>query len=204
MISTKPFVKICGISRLSDAKLAIKLGADAIGFIAYQKSPRYQTPEQVKSICEQLPQNILKVIVTVNSDLKKINQYIKSGINRVQLHGDEDIDYAKQIKIPIWRAIRLHSEEQVTEKFPCEMFVIDSEIEGLYGGTGKVANWKLAQQFVKNHNEPVLIAGGISIYNFKEALQITKAYGIDLSSSLEDKPAIKNHQKINQLFKKIN
>ena len=202
MKSTKPFVKICGISRLSDAKLAIKLGADAIGFIAHHKSPRFQTPKQIEQISQKLPSKFPKVLVTVNLDHKTLDKYVEAGINIVQLHGEEDVNYAKQIKIPIWRAIRLHSISQIKENFPCQMFIIDSVSPNskVYGGTGKKADWKLAKQFIEYQATPTLIAGGIGTTNFQSALQNTKAYGVDISSSLEDSPAIKNHQKIRQFF----
>ena len=204
--SKKHFVKICGISKPADAQLAIKLGADALGFISYEKSPRFQTPQQVKAICKQLPHHIKKVLVCVNLPLDKIQDYIKAGITTIQLHGEETRQYEKKITLPLWRAVRLQKEQQIKQYNATnyEMFIIDS-FSKQYGGSGKKANWLLARQFIAYHKATAsLIAGGISHKNIKQALTTTKANGVDLSSSIEDAPAIKNHQKMQAIFKTIN
>lgn len=201
----KPFIKICGITRKSDLKCVLNEGADAVGFIAFPKSPRYTSPQEMKFILDHVDcRNCLKVAVFVNEDLNEVNKYLKAGADIVQLHGDETAEFASSIDAEVWRAIRLNDEAQIVQykDFPCSKFLIDSFVKDseIPGGTGHVANWALAKKFVESVDKEVLLAGGITERNIEEALSEVKPFGFDLSSGVESCPGIKDHQKIKDLF----
>ena len=201
----KPFIKICGITRESDLACVVDCGANAVGFIAFPKSPRYTSPSDVKFILDHVDtKGCLKVAVFVNEDLEEIKKYIDAGIDIIQLHGDESADFAESIDCEVWRAIRLKDDSQIEEfkDYPCSKFLIDSFVKDslIPGGTGHVANWGLATKFVDAVGKEVLLAGGIKNENLEEALKNVKPFGLDLSSGVEESPGIKDHDKIKDLF----
>lgn len=205
MSKTDTFVKICGITRKEDLRCAVESGASAIGFIAYRKSPRYISPQKVEDLLGVCPADIKKVVVTVNASLDEINEYIAAGIDTVQLHGSESVSFAESINnAEIWRAVRLHSQEQITEfrNFPCSTFVIDSFVKDskIPGGTGHKANWELAAEFNEAVSVPVLLAGGITEENAVKGLDEVGCFGLDLSSGVELEPGIKCCDKIRSFF----
>ena len=207
-MKTKPFIKICGITRIADLECVIQHGVDAVGFIAYPKSPRYISPAKVKELISQADcKNIKKVAVFVNADLKEIAEYLQAGVDAVQLHGDESEEFSKSVNAEVWKAIRLHEDKQIAEfkDYPCSKFLIDSFVKdsAIPGGTGHVANWGLAQKFIGEVNKDVLLAGGISAENLQQAIKEVSPFGLDLSSSVETEPGIKDHEKIEALFKKL-
>ena len=209
MIKNKsPFVKICGITREVDLQSVVDNGAAAVGFIGYPKSPRYVSPERVGELLKNVDAaELRKVLVVVNASLEEINAYLAVGIDTVQLHGSEDADFAAQIDVTVWKALRLKSSDEIEQfaNFPCEMFVIDSFVKdsAIPGGTGHVADWNLARSFAVKASSPILLAGGIRQENALEALREVKPYGLDLSSGVEESPGIKVPQKIDELFNSL-
>ena len=203
----KTFTKICGLKEPQHILAALAGGAQAIGFVAYPPSPRYVTPEQVKELTQIIPENILRVLVCVNMDQNEIQAYLDAGINCLQFHGDESPESAQHYDCEIWRAIRLKDHPQFESElnFPCSRFVIDSAPQNaiLPGGTGHIADWPLARDFIELSSQPCLIAGGIKENNFALALKQTSADGLDLSSGVEDSPGNKSLEKIQQLLKAI-
>lgn len=205
-------VKICGITREEDLKVTLEAGASAIGFVTFKKSPRFVTVEQVRILCESIPQNIKRVAVTVDDSLENLQTYIEAGINVIQLHGSAGYHteaFAKSIEgAEVWRAIRLKEESEIEEykNFPCSAFVIDSFVKDstIPGGTGHLANWDLSKSFVEATKVPVYLAGGISTDNILEAQEKVGPAAYDLSSSVETSPGIKSEEKIKDLFKVVN
>lgn len=207
MIS-KPFIKICGITRKSDLECAIECGADAVGFIAFPKSPRYVSPSEVKYLIDHCNcPNIKKVAVFVDEDLDDINKYLDSGIDVVQLHGNESAEFSSSINCEVWRAIRLKDSSQVQEfhDYPCTKFLIDSFVKDaeVPGGTGHVADWDLAAEFISSTDKDVLLAGGITRENVQEAYSRVMPFGFDLSSGVESMPGFKDPAKIRGFFEEI-
>jgi phosphoribosylanthranilate isomerase len=201
------FIKICGLSEQRHIEAAIKGGADAIGFVAYPPSPRFVTPGEVKELCSLIPNNILRVLVCVNMSQTEIQAYLDAGINCLQFHGNESADDAALYDCEIWRALRLKDKSQFEQEwsFPCSKFVVDSAPKNasLPGGTGHIADWNLAHDFIQGTETPVLIAGGIKAHNFADALNQTGAAGLDLSSGVEDSPGQKSLTKIQELMQAI-
>ncbi|MCJ8280155.1 MAG: phosphoribosylanthranilate isomerase, partial [Rivularia sp. ALOHA_DT_140] len=189
-------VKICGITQPQQGKTIASLGATALGFICVSSSPRYVTPEQIKAVIDQLPQETDKIGVFANSSQAEIARTVaKAGLTGVQLHGDESLEFCQQLRqslpnVEIIKALRIKNTDDF-EKAKTYTEYVDSLLLDAYhpeqlGGTGKTLNWDTLQQF--NPDCPWLLAGGLTPQNVSEALNKVKPSGIDLSSGVETAP----------------
>jgi phosphoribosylanthranilate isomerase len=203
------FVKICGITNHDDALYSVESGANALGFVAWSRSPRYATPETVAEIIPCLPDGVSKVGVFVDADPDEIGRYVEVGINIVQLHGNESAKQAQEIASRfgtiIWRAIRPRTMEEMLDNvgYPADAFLIDAFSAKLPGGTGMTADWEIAGTAVEKLEKPVLLAGGLNPDNALEALMRVGPYGLDFGSGLESEPGRKDHAKIRKLFQSL-
>jgi len=193
-------IKICGITNLEDAVAAVAAGADALGFNFYKPSPRYITPQTAREIIEQLPDSILKVGVFVNEASPKLVQNIanESGINALQLHGDESPDYCNELADQYLikaLAVSHDFDTQVIERYQVDAIMLDTKHKTLRGGTGRVFDWSIAQE-VSKIVPKLYLAGGLSPENVAEAIETVRPYAVDACSSLEDRPGIKNHDRV--------
>ncbi|MCP5063580.1 MAG: phosphoribosylanthranilate isomerase [Ignavibacteriae bacterium] len=197
-------VKICGITNIEDAMLCYNLGADAIGFIFYERSERYITPEKAKEIIEKLPAFILKVGVFVNESSEKINSISKEiKLNLVQLHGDETPEEIIIIDLPVIKAFRVDDtfDYSILSEYKNCSFLLDSFDKKDYGGTGKKFDWDKIPNELKNK---IILAGGVSTDSIEYICKNVKPSAIDASSSLEIIPGKKDKQKIDDFFKEFN
>ncbi len=203
-------VKICGITRLEDARKAAALGAWAVGFIFYPKSPRYIAPEAAAAIVGALPAQLLKVGVFVDASAEQMKEAARlSGITHYQLHGRETPETAGALDLPWFKVFRLveYTDLKDLDRFAelkgFQGFLFDAPVspQGDFGGTGKVSNWILAAQ-AKSHG-PVILSGGLNASNAREARAQVAPFAIDLSSGVESAPGIKDHQKIEELFHEL-
>ena len=215
MLKTNPLVKICGLTSEEQALQVAKLGANAIGIISVEESPRYVSAEIKKKIfktIENFHPKIERVTVVQNCPIDLIIKNFLGNPSEtiIQLHGDEDIDYCKKIrdKIPyigLWKAFRIKTEKDIEKIKPFEDFVdailLDSWNKETYGGSGK----KINSIYLKNLQfcKPWWLAGGISIEWIDEILTNFKPDGLDISSSIEIYPGIKNLDKTKELICKI-
>ena len=215
MPKTNTLVKICGLTSEEQALQVAKLGANAIGIISVEESPRYISAEIKKKIFKTLEKyypKIERVSVVKNCPIDLIikNFLGKPSETIIQLHGDEDIDYCKKLreKIPtigIWKAFRIRTENDLDNIKPFEDFVdailLDSWNIDTYGGSGK----KINSTYLKNlqFSKPWWLAGGISIEWIDEILTDIKPDGLDISSSIEIRPGIKNLDATKHLIYKI-
>ena len=193
-------IKICGITNLEDAVAAVAAGADALGFNFYTPSPRYITPQTAREIIEQLPDSVLKVGVFVNEESPKLVQNIanESGINALQLHGDESPDYCNELADQYLikaLAVSHDFDTQVIERYQVDAIMLDTKHKTLRGGTGRVFDWSIAQE-VSKIVPKLYLAGGLSPENVAEAIETVRPYAVDACSSLEDRPGIKNHDRL--------
>ncbi|MEO0687814.1 MAG: phosphoribosylanthranilate isomerase [Cyanobacteria bacterium J06649_11] len=204
-------VKICGITQPQQGKTIASLGATALGFICVKASPRYVTPEQIKAVVEQLPEQIDKIGVFANSSQEEIAQTLaESGLTGVQLHGDESIEFCQKLreslpKVEIIKALRIKNTDDFTKAKTYTEYVdtllLDAYHPQQLGGTGKTLNWDTLQQF--NPNCPWFLAGGLTPQNVSQALGKVKPSGIDLSSGVETAPGDKDLDKVRELFEKL-
>ena len=211
MLRSNTLIKICGLTSEEQALQVAKLGADAIGIISVEESPRYIPAEIKKKIFKTLAKlhpNIERVSVVQNCPLDLIIKNFLGNPSEtiIQLHGDEDIDYCKKIreKIPnigLWKAFRIKTEKDIDKIKPFEDFIdailLDSWNEKTYGGSGK----KIKSTYLKNlqFSKPWWLAGGISIEWINEILTDIKPDGLDISSSVEFSPGLKDIKKIEDL-----
>ena len=196
-------VKICGITNLDDALLCSETGADALGFIFYDKSKRYVQPDEAKRIISQLPAFLTKVGVFVNEDSDKVNEIAKlTGLNSVQLHSDEDNQYLERINYPVIKSFRVNDDFdfETLNSFNNCGWLLDTYSKNEFGGTGEVFNW---DSIPNNIRSKIILAGGINIDNIEEVFKHVKPYAVDLSSSLELSPGRKDKNKVTEFMNKI-
>ena len=183
--------KICGITSYEDAMVAIESGADALGFVFYEESPRYVTIKQAKSIIEKLPPFVEKVALFVDVDSKTINKTCQEvGATLAQLHFDADEQIYKKLTIPHIKVIRAKSKEDIL-KYSDEYRLIDAYCES-YGGAGKRIN---IEWFEDIDNSKIILAGGLDSTNVA-SLKKYGFYGVDVSSGVEVSHGIKDSKKV--------
>ena len=198
-------VKICGLTRDEDAKAAEALGAWALGFIFYPKSKRYIAPEQASVIISGLKTPAIGVFVNQMYAAPAIAQ--QTGLRGIQLHGDETPEDCTRIRDEfdgiLIKAFRPITEKDVEGIAPYKGLIdyalLDSGGSGQYGGTGQVFDWNLATK-AASFGIPLILAGGLSAENIREADEKVKPFAADLSSSIESAPGIKDKTKLDELF----
>ena len=215
MLETKTLVKICGITSIEQAVQVAELGTNAIGIISVNESPRYISPKKKKEIFKTLKDlypNIDRVSVVKDSPIDSIIKGFlgEPNENIIQLHGDEDIDYCQKLKqkvpnIFLWKAFRIKNKEDLDKIKPYENFVdailLDSWNEETYGGSGK----RIEQKYLEDisFSKPWWIAGGVSTEWIDVIQKNIKPNGIDISSSIETAPGIKDLEKTKQIITEI-
>jgi len=189
-------VKICGITNIQDALAAVDYGADALGFVFYHKSPRYVMPEKAREIIAQLPPFISTVGVFANKTPEKMREILEfSGINILQLHGDEPPDTCY-----IWhRVIRALRVRDFADLKPLEIcrasaFLLDTYSADSYGGTGQVFNWDIAVEAKKFSR--IILSGGLNPDNIEKAVRYVIPYAVDVSSGIEEEKGKKDLKKM--------
>ncbi len=193
-------VKICGITRLTDARHAVACGVDALGFVFWPESPRYITPERAVDIIATLPAHVTAVGVFVNESVDGIRVIVeRTGIGAVQLHGDETPDYALALGWPVWRAFTVERAEAMSSAWPPQTTVlVDAADPVRRGGTGVKVDWGRAAGIARAHR--IVLAGGLTPENVVEAIETVRPYGVDVSSGVEDSPGVKNVDKIERFL----
>ena len=197
-------VKICGLTNLADAQAAIDMGADLLGFNFYEGSKRYISPEAAIEIINKLPTFVDTVGIFVNAKAAYIKEVTgKEFLNWVQLHGDETPEFCDSMEwlnARIIKAVRVRSKEDVdaVENYYTDAVLLDAFHPDEYGGTGHSFDWDM----ITNIKKRVFLAGGIDPENAVRAIEVG-VYGIDICSSIESAPGIKDHEKMARLFENI-
>jgi len=188
--------KICGITSIDDAMMAIDAGADALGFVFYQKSPRFVTTTQAKEIISQLPPFVEKVGLFVNEDAKSIDDVCqKVGATLAQLHFEASAELCSALKTPHLKVVRAKKAEDIT-LYKDEYRLIDAYCEA-YGGTGKQIN---TQWFDNVDCSKIILAGGLSPDNISK-IKKYGFYGVDVSSGVEVSYGKKDSKKVKDFIK---
>lgn len=199
-------LKICGITRLEDARYCAAAGADYLGFIQYEGSPRYVAPEQAREIIDWVygPE---AVGVFVNEPPEQVNRAAEAaGFALVQLHGDEPPEVCAAVERPVIKAVRVRPgdtadalrERMEAYRAHVALFLLDTHADEAWGGTGRRLDWDLARDLARVF--PLLLAGGIGAENVEEAVRTVQPYGVDLSSSVEEAPGIKSFDRLADFF----
>jgi phosphoribosylanthranilate isomerase len=211
------WVKICGMTNLEDALVAVEAGADAVGFVFYEKSPRCVTVETAREIVRQLPESVERVGVFVNAQEDFIHSVVdETAISAVQLHGDnEDPHVANLIvrrrpKIRVLAAVSMYRPDprgwaMTWHPASVHAFLVDSGTSAKHGGTGESFDWEHAIPVLDDIKRigKVVAAGGLTSTNVSDAMRILKPWGVDVVSGVEASPGKKDPEKVRAFVKAV-
>ncbi|MCE2998751.1 MAG: phosphoribosylanthranilate isomerase [Betaproteobacteria bacterium] len=194
----KTRIKICGITRLEDGLAAARLGADAIGLVFYEPSPRAVTPEQARAIADVLPPFVTTVGLFVNAEAARVREVLAAvPLQMLQFHGDESPKFCSGFDRPFLKALRVRAGVdllQCVKDFKCASgLLLDAWVEGMRGGTGATFDWSLVPRQLPL---PVVLSGGLDPSNIQSAVRAVQPWAVDVSSGVESAKGIKDAAKI--------
>ena len=195
------WIKICGITRNSDARAAFECGADAIGLVFYPRSPRAVTTNQVSHITAGL-QGVQKVTALfVDPSEDEVNAVVETGcIDILQFHGSEPAEFCNCFGLPYLKALNVRdsitTRRDIKRYTTAEYILLDSFVKQVPGGTGKTFDWNIAKEIVGSGGGKFIVAGGLNSENVQSAVSLIKPFGIDVSSGVEIGYGIKDLKKI--------
>jgi len=191
-------IKICGITRQEDADAAVAAGADALGFVFYDPSPRNVNVDQAAEIIRNLPAFVTSTALFVNADVAFVQRVIDStSLDLLQFHGDEDVAYCEQFDRPYMKAIRM--KPGVNIQAECERYtsataiLLDAYRPGVPGGTGESFDWDRIPSGLK---KPIVLAGGLEPDNIRRAVETVRPFAVDVSGGVEASKGIKDKAKL--------
>ncbi len=194
-------VKICGITRLQDAQLAVQLGAAALGFIFYPPSPRYIAPFQARAITDALDHPIKKVGVFVDETPERMNAVISEvGLDLVQLSGHESPAVCEAIAVPVIKTFHVGDDfdPAITHTYPVRAILLDTRGQNSFGGTGRAFPW--SQIDAAALARPLVLSGGLNADNILEGIAAFTPQAVDVNSGVETAPGLKDPVKMEHLF----
>lgn len=196
---TRVRVKICGITSLHDAQVAVDAGADALGFMFYVRSPRWIEPEAAGEIVRSLPPFVAAVGVFVNAEESFVRRVAaQCGLDAVQFHGDETPEYCARFEpLRVFKAFRVNAAESLRAlaDYSTSAWLLDAFVPDQPGGTGRTFNWDLAIQ-AKQLGRPIILAGGLTPENVADAVRRVRPYAVDVSSGVESAPGRKDPARV--------
>jgi phosphoribosylanthranilate isomerase len=193
-------VKICGLTRLEDALLAARLGADALGFNFWRGSKRFIEPEAARAIVDRLPPFVTPVGVFVNQPPTEVLATAAlAGVAAVQLHGDEPYEDCNGYPIPAVKAVRVAGPESLSElhRYRVKAFLLDAPSAG-FGGSGATFDWALARSAAERFT--VILAGGLHEANVQDAIRAVRPFAVDVASGVESAPGVKDPAKLERFI----
>ena len=191
-------VKICGITNPQDAAVVVEAGADLLGMVFFEGSPRNVTPAQAALICREVPPHVLRVGLFVNASPALVQEAMAScTLQMLQFHGDETPRFCRQFGLMTMKAFRVSGPATLAslQDYPTEAWLLDAYVKGKFGGTGRTFDWQLAAQAARM-GTPVFLAGGLTSENIGEAIQTVRPYGVDVSGGVESAPGRKDPAKV--------
>ena len=199
-------IKICGMTNLNDALSALKAGADALGFVFYKQSPRYIEPEIASEIIRNLPPLVTVVGVFVNEQIDKVREIASYCLlDILQFHGFESPEYCEWYHNRVIKAFRVKDASSMEEikkyKDKVSGYLLDSNSEVAYGGTGSTFDWSVAREI--SRILPVVLAGGLTPDNVAQAISEVQPYGVDVSSGVESAPGSKDMEKMRSFVESV-
>ena len=220
-------IKICGITNIEDARVAVAAGADLLGFIFYKRSPRYVAPQTVREIVACLKR---QAVATTENLLRPLPQFVGVFVNAergfvartltgcrldaAQLHGEEPPEFVAHFRGRAYKALRPPSPAEAETQIeayrstfpagpaatPC--FLLDAYHPALYGGTGRVTDWTMAANIARRY--PIMLAGSLTPANVAGAIQAVRPWGVDVSSGVEREKGRKDHDKLRAFIEAVN
>lgn len=190
-------VKICGITNRDDALYAVEAGADALGFVFHTVSPRNIPPEKAAAIIESLPPLVQAVGLFVNAGIDFVNGTCDlCRLDIVQLHGDEPPDFCDLVTRRVMKVFRIKNITSLDtmKDYRVAGYLLDAWSPGVYGGTGMTFNWEVAE--IAKRYGPIILAGGLTPDNVRQAVERVEPYGVDVSSGVESSPGKKDPAKV--------
>ncbi|MDP2286798.1 MAG: phosphoribosylanthranilate isomerase [Pseudohongiella sp.] len=206
-------VKICGITRPADARLAAQLGADALGLVFYAGSKRAVSIEQAQQIRAVVPAFVSLVGLFVNPTQKQVESVLADvHLDCVQFHGDETPAFCASFGVPYVKALRMAPSLSTADDVltlidqyaTASGILLDAWDPVQAGGTGKQFDWSLAAQCVQQSDLPIILAGGLEAANAVQAINDVKPWALDLSSGVESEPGVKDPQRLTAFFDEVN
>jgi phosphoribosylanthranilate isomerase len=200
-------VKICGITKLEDAKLAAELGAHAIGLNFHPESPRCLSPAAAAELVRRIPPFVATVGIFVNWVAEPVIALCQAlGLSSAQLHGDELPQVVERVArlLPVIKALRIGQGSNAPEfsRFrAASAFLLDTPVAGHYGGTGTTGNWHAARTAAQTQR--IILAGGLTPENVGEAIRIVRPYAVDVASGVEARPGKKDPAKLRTFFEEV-
>ena len=191
-------VKICGITSTSDALAVAEVGADLIGLMFFEGSPRFISTSTAKDIVRELPPFVLRVGVFVNPTEDAVLRAIgECSLNLLQFHGEESPEFCTQFGVMSMKAFRVRDAESLKSltDYPTDAYLLDAFSPDARGGTGAKFNWDLAIE-AKKLGKPIFLAGGLTPKNVAEAVGKVQPFGVDVSSGVESALGKKDTEKV--------
>ena len=190
-------IKICGITSIEDASAAVAAGADALGFVFYEQSPRFVSIVKAEKIIRDLPPFVSVVGLFVNAEQNYIDEVVqKCGLDVIQLHGDESPVTCMRQHKPVIKAVAVQGKEDLEKiaSYNCTVLLDAKAPLGVHGGTGTSFDWSLLKGLQTKRS--LILAGGLKPKNIEEALGLEHWYAVDVSSGVELEKGVKDHAKM--------
>lgn len=191
-------VKICGLTSAGDAETAVEAGADLVGLVFYDQSPRHVTVESAAEIARVIPPYVLRVGLFVNPEPRLVAEAIaRCGLQMLQFHGDESPEFCRQFGMMTMKAFRVEGPETLDnlKQYPTDAWLLDAHVQGKFGGTGQTFDWALAAKAMQL-GRPLFLAGGLTPGNVGDAVRTVRPYGVDVSGGVEASPGRKDPGKV--------
>jgi len=201
-------VKICGITRGEDAQIAVDAGVDAVGLVFYQKSPRFVKNETAAEISQLVPAFVSRVALFKDADEAMIDAVLQAvEIDLIQFHGSEAPDFCQQFSLPYIKAIGVKGTEHDADFLrssaenyrAAKALLLDGHAPGEAGGTGESFDWAS----IASIDKPVVLAGGLTPDNVKQAIALVRPFAVDVSSGVESAPGIKDKGKVKAFMNQV-
>lgn len=197
-------IKICGVRHLNDALKVVELGADAIGLIFVEKSPRYLSLKNARAIAESMPAFVTVVGLFMDTPAEVVRETLKTvSLNLLQFHGEETPEFCNQFDKPYIKVLKMRENVDVigfAKEYPNAAGILLDTYSKEGGGSGQSFDWSLIPE---NLPLPLILAGGLNPDNVASAVAAVHPYAVDVSSGVESEPAIKDHKKIEQFIKEV-
>jgi phosphoribosylanthranilate isomerase len=192
------FIKVCGMTRLEDARHALASGASALGFVMWPRSPRYVTPQQVRAIVDRLPAGTQTIGVFVDERVDDVRRAAEiAGLSAVQLNDASSAADVRRIEVPAFKVVTLADAEHVMASWPDEVtLLLDAHDPVRRGGTGITVDWDAAGLLARRRR--LVLAGGLTSANVEEAIARVQPFGVDVCSGVEASPGIKDPAKVKE------